>query len=48
VLNKRDLVPEWGMEPFRRAMIKKFPHQQLIFASWRRPRDIRNLSEILT
>ncbi|KAF8814701.1 P-loop containing nucleoside triphosphate hydrolase protein [Phlegmacium glaucopus] len=47
VLNKRDLVPEWGMEPFRRAMSNKFPHQQLIFASWHRPRDIRNLSEIL-
>ncbi|KAF8155678.1 P-loop containing nucleoside triphosphate hydrolase protein [Crassisporium funariophilum] len=47
VLNKRDLVPEWGMEPFRKAMAKKFPHQQLLFASWQRPRDIRNLSEIL-
>ncbi|RDB27948.1 Mitochondrial GTPase 1 [Hypsizygus marmoreus] len=47
VLNKRDLVPEWGMEPFRRAMAKKFPDQQVLFASWQRPRDIRNLSEIL-
>ncbi|CAA7269952.1 unnamed protein product [Cyclocybe aegerita] len=47
VLNKRDFVPEWGMEPFRKAMAKKFPHQQMLFASWQRPRDIRNLSEIL-
>jgi hypothetical protein len=67
VLNKRDLVPQWGMEvglfghngtskslntaliekPFRNAMAKKFPHQQMLFASWQRPRDIRNLSEIL-
>ncbi|KAJ3490815.1 hypothetical protein NLJ89_g11402 [Agrocybe chaxingu] len=47
VLNKRDLVPEWGMEPFRKAIAKKFPHQQMLFASWQRPRDIRNLSEIL-
>ena len=68
VLNKRDLVPEWGtevkflllryrkasskrifslLEPFRLAMANKFPHQRLLFASWQRPRDIRNLSEIL-
>ncbi|KAG6918361.1 hypothetical protein DXG01_015010 [Tephrocybe rancida] len=47
VLNKRDLVPEWGMEPFRNAMAKKFPDQQVMFASWQRPRDIRNLSELL-
>ncbi|KAG5652085.1 hypothetical protein H0H81_006348 [Sphagnurus paluster] len=47
VLNKRDLVPEWGMEPFRRAMANKFPDQRVLFASWQRPRDIRNLSEIL-
>ncbi|KAG5340369.1 hypothetical protein C0989_002026 [Termitomyces sp. Mn162] len=47
VLNKRDLVPQWGMEPFRNAMGKKFPDQQVMFASWQRPRDIRNLSELL-
>ena len=78
VFNKRDLVPQWGIEvsltvdiivskefspslmhpiipsriigsiqPFRKAMAKKFPHQRLLFASWHRPRDIRNLSEIL-
>ncbi|KXN91562.1 Mitochondrial GTPase 1 [Leucoagaricus sp. SymC.cos] len=47
VLNKRDLVPEWGMEPFRRAMFSKFPEQRLFFASWHRPRDIRTLSEML-
>ncbi|KIK52847.1 hypothetical protein GYMLUDRAFT_49693 [Collybiopsis luxurians FD-317 M1] len=47
VLNKRDLVPEWGMEPFRLAMARKCPEQQVIFASWQRPRDIRNLSKTL-
>ncbi|KAH9478534.1 Mitochondrial GTPase 1 [Psilocybe cubensis] len=47
VLNKRDLVPEWGLEPFRKAMAAKYPHQQLFFASWQRPRDIRTLNEIL-
>ncbi|KAJ7485340.1 P-loop containing nucleoside triphosphate hydrolase protein [Mycena latifolia] len=47
VLNKRDLVPEWGLEPFRKAMSSRFPDQQVLFASWQRPRDIRNLSEIL-
>lgn len=47
VLNKRDLVPAWGMEPFQKAMEKKFPHQRLLFASWHRPRDIRTLNEIL-
>ncbi|KAF8962632.1 P-loop containing nucleoside triphosphate hydrolase protein [Flammula alnicola] len=47
VLNKRDLVPEWGLEPFRKAMEKKFPYQQLVLASCARQKDIRNLSEML-
>ncbi|KAF7360363.1 Mitochondrial GTPase 1 [Mycena venus] len=47
VFNKRDLVPQWGLEPFRRAMSKRFPDQQFFFASWQRPRDIKNLSEML-
>ncbi|KAJ7686692.1 P-loop containing nucleoside triphosphate hydrolase protein [Mycena rosella] len=47
VLNKRDLVPEWGLEPFRKAMSSRFPDQQVLFASWQRPRDIRDLSEML-
>ncbi|KAJ3908772.1 P-loop containing nucleoside triphosphate hydrolase protein [Lentinula edodes] len=47
VLNKRDLVPEWGMEPFRLAMSKKCQDQQVIFASWHRPRDIRDLNKTL-
>ncbi|KAF9269587.1 P-loop containing nucleoside triphosphate hydrolase protein [Marasmius fiardii PR-910] len=47
VLNKRDLVPEWGMEPFRRAMANKFPDQEVTFASWHKPRDIRDLSNRL-
>ncbi|KAJ7634817.1 P-loop containing nucleoside triphosphate hydrolase protein [Roridomyces roridus] len=47
VFNKRDLVPEWGLEPFRKAMSSRFPDQQFMFASWQRPRDIRTLSELL-
>ncbi|THU99122.1 P-loop containing nucleoside triphosphate hydrolase protein [Dendrothele bispora CBS 962.96] len=47
VLNKRDLVPEWGMKPFRKAMSKKLPGQEIIFASWQKPRDIRDLSKTL-
>ncbi|KAJ6627799.1 P-loop containing nucleoside triphosphate hydrolase protein [Mycena sp. CBHHK59/15] len=47
VLNKRDLVPEWGLEPFRKAWASRFPDQQVLFASWQRPRDIRHLSETL-
>ncbi|KZT23669.1 P-loop containing nucleoside triphosphate hydrolase protein [Neolentinus lepideus HHB14362 ss-1] len=47
VFNKRDLVPEWGLEPFRRAMLSKFPDQRFFFASWHRPRDIKTLNEML-
>ncbi|KAF9480578.1 P-loop containing nucleoside triphosphate hydrolase protein [Pholiota conissans] len=47
VLNKRDIVPEWGLEPFQKAMEKKFPHQRLHFASCQRQKDIRNLSDML-
>ena len=28
-------------------MEQKFPYQRVLFTSWHRPRDIRNLSEIL-
>lgn len=28
-------------------MAKKFPEQRVLFASWQRPRDIRNLSDVL-
>jgi hypothetical protein len=34
-------------QPFREAMAKKFPDQRVFFASWQRPRDIRDLSGIL-
>ncbi|KAF9219523.1 hypothetical protein BS17DRAFT_804390 [Gyrodon lividus] len=47
VLNKRDLVPEWGVEPFRRAMASRFPDQIVHFASCNKPRDIKTLSELL-
>lgn len=47
VLNKRDFVPEWGIEPFKRAMKAKFPDQTVHFASCNKPRDIRSLSEML-
>lgn len=46
VLNKRDLVPEWGMEPFRRAMAARFP-EIIHFASCNRREDIRSLSALL-
>ncbi|KIJ59395.1 hypothetical protein HYDPIDRAFT_184032 [Hydnomerulius pinastri MD-312] len=47
VLNKHDLVPEWGIEPFRKAMTSRFPDQIVHFASCNKPRDIRTLSEML-
>lgn len=47
VLNKRDLVPEWGMEPFRRAMASRFPEQIIHFASCNRREDIKSLSALL-
>ncbi|KAF9239888.1 P-loop containing nucleoside triphosphate hydrolase protein [Melanogaster broomeanus] len=47
VLNKRDLVPEWGVEPFRKAMASRFPDQIVHFASVNKPRDMKTLSELL-
>ncbi|CAK5261836.1 unnamed protein product [Mycena citricolor] len=47
VFSKRDLVPDWGMEPFRRAMQSRFPDQKFMFASFNRGRDIRKLSDTL-
>jgi len=47
VFNKRDLVPDWGIEPFRRALAAKYPDQRVFFASWNRQRDIRALSGML-
>lgn len=37
----------YSAQPFRRAMSSRFPDQQFLFASWQRPRDIRDLSEML-
>ncbi|KAH7908382.1 P-loop containing nucleoside triphosphate hydrolase protein [Hygrophoropsis aurantiaca] len=47
ILNKRDLVPEWGIQPFRKAMASRFPDQTVRFASCNNPRDIKSLSEML-
>jgi ribosome biogenesis GTPase A len=47
VFNKRDFVPEWGLQPFRAAMASRFPGQQILFSSGQRPRDIKSLSDIL-
>ncbi|KAI5119882.1 hypothetical protein M0805_008553 [Coniferiporia weirii] len=47
VMNKRDLVPEWGIEPYKRAMATRFPDQNIIFASWNRPKDVRSLHETI-
>ncbi|EIW78372.1 P-loop containing nucleoside triphosphate hydrolase protein [Coniophora puteana RWD-64-598 SS2] len=47
VLNKRDLVPEWGIEPFRRAMARRFPGQTIVSASLNKTREIKSLSQML-
>ncbi|KAI0676548.1 P-loop containing nucleoside triphosphate hydrolase protein [Trametes maxima] len=47
VFSKRDLVPEWGLKPFQRAMSAKYPDQRNFFASWNRTRDIKALNELL-
>ncbi|TBU23176.1 hypothetical protein BD309DRAFT_1079757 [Dichomitus squalens] len=47
VFSKRDLVPEWGIKPFQRALANKYRDQQHFFASWNRTRDIKALSELL-
>ncbi|KAI0792327.1 hypothetical protein C8Q75DRAFT_593770 [Abortiporus biennis] len=47
VFNKRDLVPEWGIEPFRRAMSSRYPDQKVFFASWNKAHDIQALSDLL-
>jgi len=47
VFSKRDLVPEWGIEPFQRAMATKFPDQRTIFVSGNRPKDLKALSGLL-
>ncbi|KAI0052093.1 P-loop containing nucleoside triphosphate hydrolase protein [Auriscalpium vulgare] len=47
VFSKRDLVPEWGLQPFRLAMASKFPDQRVMFASWNKPRDLKTLSSML-
>ncbi|KAI0298667.1 P-loop containing nucleoside triphosphate hydrolase protein [Multifurca ochricompacta] len=45
--SKRDLVPEWGIEPFQKAMETKFPQQRTMFVSWNRPKDLKTLSSLL-
>lgn len=47
VFNKRDLVPSWGIEPFRQAMRTKFPSQRSIFASYNKQADIKELNKHL-
>ncbi|KAI0252511.1 P-loop containing nucleoside triphosphate hydrolase protein [Lactifluus subvellereus] len=47
VFNKRDLVPEWGIELFQKAMAAKFPEQKTMFVSWNRPKDIKAVSGVL-
>ncbi|RPD56017.1 P-loop containing nucleoside triphosphate hydrolase protein [Lentinus tigrinus ALCF2SS1-6] len=47
VFSKRDLVPEWGVKPFQRAMAAKYPDQRTFFASWNHTRDIKALSQLL-
>lgn len=47
VFSKRDLVAQWGIEPFRRAMSAKYPDQQFFFAAWNRQSDIKALNNLL-
>ncbi|EIN08451.1 P-loop containing nucleoside triphosphate hydrolase protein [Punctularia strigosozonata HHB-11173 SS5] len=47
IFNKRDLVPEWGLEPFRRAMAAKFPDQRVLYTSWHRRADVKALHQLL-
>lgn len=47
VFNKRDLVPEWGIVPFQKAMAAKFPEQQTMFVSWNRSNDLKTLNGLL-
>ncbi|TDL22835.1 P-loop containing nucleoside triphosphate hydrolase protein [Rickenella mellea] len=47
VMTKRDLVPDWGIEPFRRAMANVLPDQELVFASWKNPKDIKHLHKMI-
>ncbi|KAI0090391.1 P-loop containing nucleoside triphosphate hydrolase protein [Irpex rosettiformis] len=47
VFNKRDLVSEWGIEPFRKAMANKYPDQTVFFASWNHRQDVKRLSNLL-
>ncbi|EKM57544.1 uncharacterized protein PHACADRAFT_182070 [Phanerochaete carnosa HHB-10118-sp] len=47
VFSKRDLVAQWGIEPFRRAMSAKYPDQKSFFAAWNRQGDIRALNDLL-
>ncbi|THH04648.1 hypothetical protein EW145_g5365 [Phellinidium pouzarii] len=45
VMNKRDLVPEWGIEPYRKAMASRLSDQRVIFASRNEPKDVKSLLE---
>ncbi|KAN0131676.1 P-loop containing nucleoside triphosphate hydrolase protein [Lactarius tabidus] len=47
VFNKRDLVPEWGIAPFQKAMAAKFPDQRTMFVSWNRSNDLKTLNGLL-
>ncbi|KAF8578973.1 P-loop containing nucleoside triphosphate hydrolase protein [Ramaria rubella] len=47
VLGKKDLVGQWGIQPFRRAMQKHFPGQNIHFTSHTQPRTVKELSNML-
>ncbi|KAI9509264.1 P-loop containing nucleoside triphosphate hydrolase protein [Russula earlei] len=47
VFSKSDLIPEWGIEPFQRAMAAKFPEQKTMFVSSNSPRDLKTLNRLL-
>ncbi|KAH8829038.1 P-loop containing nucleoside triphosphate hydrolase protein [Flagelloscypha sp. PMI_526] len=43
LLNKKDLVPEWGIQPFKKAMQAKFPAQKTSFVSWKDPQAVKDV-----
>ncbi|KIJ32121.1 hypothetical protein M422DRAFT_213973 [Sphaerobolus stellatus SS14] len=47
ILGKKDLVGQWGLPPFEKAMKTVYPDQHIHFTSHTQPRTIRDLSNLL-
>ncbi|KAF8524386.1 P-loop containing nucleoside triphosphate hydrolase protein [Hysterangium stoloniferum] len=48
VLGKKDLVGQWGIQPFQKALKRYFPDQHAYFTSHTQPQSIKDLSNLLT